>query len=107
VFSGYLGAAHAPLLPAPVSPERADRLVIESTYGDKDHEDRTTRRLRLKQVLQSARADGGTVIVPAFSIGRTQDLLYEIESLIHEFGGEPVAPGVQWPALVCAPVAGW
>jgi len=99
VFSGDLGAAHAPLLTAPVSPERADRLVIESTYGDKDHEDRTTRRLRLKEVLQSALADGGTVIVPAFSIGRTQDLLYEIESLIHEFGNEPVAPGVQWQDL--------
>jgi metallo-beta-lactamase family protein len=99
VFSGDLGAAHAPLLTAPVSPESADRLVIESTYGDKDHEDRTTRRLRLKEVLQSALADGGTVIVPAFSIGRTQDLLYEIESLIHEFGAEPVAPGVQWQDL--------
>jgi metallo-beta-lactamase family protein len=99
VFSGDLGAAHAPLLTAPVSPERADRLVIESTYGDKDHEDRTTRRLRLKEVLQSALADGGTVIVPAFSIGRTQDLLYEIESLIHEFGAEPVAPGVPWQNL--------
>jgi metallo-beta-lactamase family protein len=99
VFSGDLGAAHAPLLTAPVSPERADRLVIESTYGDKDHEDRTTRRLRLKEVLQSALADGGTVIVPAFSIGRTQDLLYEIESLIHEFGGESVAPGVKWQDL--------
>lgn len=76
-----------------------ERLVIESTYGDKDHEDRTTRRLRLKEVLQSALADGGTVIVPAFSIGRTQDLLYEIESLIHEFGAEPVAPGVKWQDL--------
>src|SRR5690554_6759773 len=49
VFSGDLGAPHSPLLPEPVSPERADRLVIESTYGDKDHEDRETRRYRLKQ----------------------------------------------------------
>ncbi|MBO6810473.1 MULTISPECIES: MBL fold metallo-hydrolase RNA specificity domain-containing protein [Marinobacter] len=88
VFSGDLGAPHAPLLPAPQSPERADRLVIESTYGDKDHEDRETRRYRLKSVLEHALEDGGTVLVPAFSIGRTQELLYEIESLIHEFGGE-------------------
>lgn len=88
VFSGDLGAPHAPLLPAPKSPERADRLVIESTYGDKDHEDRETRRYRLKAVLEHALEDGGTVMVPAFSIGRTQELLYEIESLIHEFGGE-------------------
>ena len=88
VFSGDLGAPHAPLLPAPSSPERADRLVIESTYGDKDHEDRETRRYRLKALLEHALEDGGTVLVPAFSIGRTQELLYEIEGLIHEFGGE-------------------
>lgn len=92
VFSGDLGAPHSPLLPAPESPERADRLIIESTYGDKDHEDRETRRYRLKQVLEHALADGGTVIVPAFSIGRTQELLYEIESLIWEFGNDTIPP---------------
>tara|TARA_Y100001001_G_scaffold28863_1_gene24088 strand:- start:145 stop:1650 length:1506 start_codon:yes stop_codon:yes gene_type:complete len=90
VFSGDLGAPHAPLLPAPQSPERADRLVVESTYGDKDHESRETRRYRLKEVLEHALEDGGTVLVPAFSIGRTQELLYEIESLIHEFGDNPL-----------------
>jgi metallo-beta-lactamase family protein len=86
VFSGDLGAPHAPLLPEPQPPERADRVVIESTYGDKDHESREDRRYRLKAVLEHALEDGGTVLIPAFSIGRTQELLYEIESLIHEFG---------------------
>ena len=86
VFSGDLGAPHAPLLPEPKPPERADRVVIESTYGDKDHESREDRRYRLKAVLEHALEDGGTVLVPAFSIGRTQELLYEIESLIAEFG---------------------
>lgn len=86
VFSGDLGAPHAPLLPEPRPPERADRVVIESTYGDKDHESRDDRRYRLKAVLEHALEDGGTVLIPAFSIGRTQELLYEIESLIHEFG---------------------
>ena len=90
VFSGDLGAQHSPLLPEPAPPERADRLVIESTYGDKDHESREDRRYRLKGILENALADGGTVLIPAFSIGRTQELLYEIESLIHEFGGEDV-----------------
>lgn len=87
VFSGDLGAPHSPLLPEPAPPERADRLVIESTYGDKNHEDRETRRYRLKAVLEHALEDGGTVLIPAFSIGRTQELLYEIEGLIAEFGG--------------------
>ncbi|AOY87142.1 MBL fold hydrolase [Marinobacter salinus] len=99
VFSGDLGAPHAPLLPPPESPDRADRLVIESTYGDKDHEDRATRRFRLKAILERALADGGTVLIPAFSIGRTQELLYEIESLIHEFGGQSAAPGMAWQDL--------
>jgi metallo-beta-lactamase family protein len=65
--------------------------VIESTYGDKDHESREDRRYRLKAILENALADGGTVLIPAFSIGRTQELLYEIESLIHEFGGEEIS----------------
>lgn len=88
VFSGDLGAPDSPLLPEPHPPERADRLVIESTYGDRDHEDRATRRHRLKAVLEHALSDGGTVIVPAFSIGRTQELLYEIEDLIWEAGDD-------------------
>ena len=90
VFSGDLGAPHSPLLPAPESPEKADRLIIESTYGDKNHEDRESRRYRLKSVLEHALEDGGTVLIPAFSIGRTQELLYEIEGLIAEFGDEAI-----------------
>lgn len=83
VFSGDLGAPHAPLLPAPKSPYGADILVIESTYGDRQHEDRRSRRQRLERVVEKALADNGTVLIPAFSIGRTQELLYELEEIIH------------------------
>jgi metallo-beta-lactamase family protein len=83
VFSGDLGAPHAPLLPAPKPPYRADILVIESTYGDRLHEDRRTRRKRLESVIEQALANNGTVLIPAFSIGRTQELLYELEDIIH------------------------
>ncbi|PRY66009.1 MBL fold metallo-hydrolase RNA specificity domain-containing protein [Halomonas ventosae] len=83
VFSGDLGAPHAPLLPAPRPPYRADTLVIESTYGDRTHEDRTTRRARLKGAIDRALENAGSVVIPAFSIGRTQELLYELEGLIH------------------------
>ncbi|MCS5573499.1 MAG: MBL fold metallo-hydrolase, partial [Pseudomonadales bacterium] len=62
-----------------------------STYGDKNHEDRESRRYRLKSVLEHALEDGGTVLIPAFSIGRTQDLLYEIEGLIAEFGESEIS----------------
>lgn len=84
VFSGDLGAPHAPLLPAPKPPWRTDTLIIESTYGDRQHEDRRARRTRLKDAINRALENDGTVIVPAFSIGRTQELLYELEGLIHE-----------------------
>lgn len=83
VFSGDLGAPHAPLLPAPKPPYRADILVIESTYGDRQHEDRRTRRQRLERVIEQALANNGSVLIPAFSIGRTQELLYELEDIIH------------------------
>ena len=82
VFSGDLGAPHAPLLPAPKPPYRADILVIESTYGDRLHEDRRNRRQRLEGIIEQALADKGTLLIPAFSIGRTQELLYELEDII-------------------------
>lgn len=83
VFSGDLGAPHAPILPAPKPPYKADILVIESTYGDRLHENRRTRRQRLEKVLEHALSNQGTVLIPAFSIGRTQELLYELEDIIH------------------------
>jgi|GEM_PF-7110398 len=83
VFSGDLGAPHAPLLLPPEPPERADILVLESTYGDRLHEDRSNRRQRLEAVIEHALQNQGTVLIPAFSIGRTQELLYELEDIIH------------------------
>lgn len=83
VFSGDLGAPHAPFLMPPESPERADILVLESTYGDRLHEDRANRRKRLEAVIEQALEDQGTVLIPAFSIGRTQELLYELEEIIY------------------------
>jgi len=83
LFSGDLGAPHTPLLSSPKSPYRTDALVIESTYGDRNHEGRYDRRDRLKQVIDSAFKNRGTVLIPSFSIGRTQELLYEIEHIIH------------------------
>lgn len=99
VFSGDLGAPHSPLLMAPKPPKRCDVLVLESTYGNQDHESRVDRRLRLKAVIEHALADGGTLLIPAFSLGRTQDLLYEIESLVAEFGKHCAAPNLAWQEL--------
>ncbi len=83
VFSGDLGTPYAPLLPAPKSPYRPDTLVIESTYGDKNHQNRKARTKNLQLIIERAVEDNGVVLIPAFSIGRTQELLYELEKTIH------------------------
>ena len=83
VFSGDLGAPHTPLLPAPKSPYQADVLVLESTYGNRNHEGRRERGQTLKNAIEQALTNRGTVIIPAFSIGRTQELLYELEAIVH------------------------
>lgn len=108
VFSGDLGAPHSPILPDLLPPERADLLILESTYGDRRHEDRVHRRERLQAVIERALADEGTVLIPSFSIGRTQELLYELEEILHEQGeassastapsGEG-APDIDWPRI--------
>lgn len=99
VFSGDLGAPWAPLLASPRAPLRADVVVLESTYGDREHEDRRTRRRRLQAIVERALVDRGTVLVPAFSIGRTQELLYELEDIIHRNRARPAATGVPWGEL--------
>ena len=84
VFSGDLGATYTPLLASPKSPYRADTLVIESTYGDRNHQGRKKRTQSLRRVIEKAVSDNGVVLVPAFSIGRTQELLYELEQIIFQ-----------------------
>lgn len=98
VFSGDLGAPHAPFLMPPQPPERADILVLESTYGDRLHEDRQTRRQRLEAVIEQALQDQGTVLIPAFSIGRTQELLYELEEIIHTHSVGASSPANMLPS---------
>ncbi|WP_175653720.1 MBL fold metallo-hydrolase [Pseudomonas sp. Marseille-P9899] len=119
VFSGDLGAGSSALLRQSHSPERADILVLESTYGDRLHAGSSTRRRRLEQVIERALVDRGTVLIPAFSIGRTQELLFELEGILHDkallmpdTGAGQVASSTQlidWPQLpviLDSPLAG-
>lgn len=99
VFSGDLGGPYTPLLPAPRSPYGADVLVLESTYGNRLHEDRKFRRARLRRLLVRCLHDRGVLLIPAFSIGRTQELLYDLEYLIHRAGNEVLHPGLRWSDL--------
>ncbi len=99
VFSGDLGAPYAPLLPAPRSPYRADTLILESTYGDRLHAGRRERRKQLLRVIQNALSNRGVILIPAFSIGRTQELLYELEELIHRYRNKTVCADLPWDDL--------
>ncbi len=99
VFSGDLGASYTPILSSPRSPYYADILVLESTYGDRIHKGRKDRRNILLKILKESIADKGIVIIPAFAIGRTQELLYELNSII-ESKRLP-----QLPVIVDSPLA--
>ncbi len=93
VFSGDVGVRGAPILRDPQAPahSRPDAIVLESTYGDRDHRPLAQTLDELVDILNAARHDGGKVLVPAFAVGRTQDLIYHIGSLIRE-GRLPPTP---------------
>ncbi|SHO53543.1 MBL fold metallo-hydrolase [Desulfopila aestuarii] len=81
IFSGDLGCNDTPILPDPDAPESCDLLILESTYGNRLHPDRANRVETLRKVLDKALADNGIVYIPAFSLGRTQELLYELDKM--------------------------
>ncbi|WP_305906529.1 MBL fold metallo-hydrolase [Methylomarinum sp. Ch1-1] len=99
VFSGDLGGPYTPLLPAPRLPYRADIVVLESTYGDRNHENRRQRKAMLKERIEHCLRNKGVILMPAFSIGRTQELLYELEDIIHRYQDSPLAGKLRWDDL--------
>ncbi|MHC4846380.1 MAG: MBL fold metallo-hydrolase RNA specificity domain-containing protein [Planctomycetota bacterium] len=78
LFSGDLGTRGAPLLRDPARPGRADVLLLESTYGDRNHRSREATLEEFLGILRNAEAAGEKVIIPSFAVGRTQDLLYHL-----------------------------
>lgn len=81
IFSGDLGNTNTPILPDPDKPDPCDLLILESTYGDRNHQDRSQRTEKLGTILNKALSDNGKVFIPAFALGRTQELIYEIDRL--------------------------
>lgn len=76
VFSGDLGQQGMPILRDPTPIREADLVLLESTYGDRAHRSREATLAEMGTVLRGAREDQGNVLIPAFAVGRTQDLLY-------------------------------
>ena len=95
VFSGDIGNVNQPLLRDPHYLDEADFVVMESTYGDRDHPPRPDYLGELTEILQTTLDRGGNVVIPSFAVGRTQELLYFIrqikaEGRIHGHDGFPV-----------------
>lgn len=82
VFTGDLGNSPSPLLRDSDKITDADYLFMESVYGDRNHEDVSIRKERLKEIIKENYNRKGTLIIPTFSLERTQELLYEIDSLV-------------------------
>ena len=79
VFTGDLGNNDIPLLREPSMIEDADILVMESTYGDKNHEKKESKADEFLKIVSSTLEKGGNVVIPSFAVGRTQEILYEIQ----------------------------
>lgn len=82
LFTGDLGNSPEPLLRETESPEGIDYLLMESVYGDRVHEGREDRGNRLHEVIENVRARNGILLIPSFSIERTQVLLYELDDMV-------------------------
>jgi len=91
LFSGDIGNAPAPLVKSPEKIEGADYVLIESAYGGRLHEDKEERQRILEDVIEETIKGGGTVMIPAFAMERTQELLYELNGLV-EAGRIPQVP---------------
>jgi metallo-beta-lactamase family protein len=98
VFSGDIGPRGAPLLRDPTMLERADILILESTYGDRDHPPREEQVRKLGEIVRAAEGGCGKVLIPAFAIGRTQDMIYE-------FGKMRRAGALASPVYIDSPMA--
>lgn len=81
-FSGDLGNEHVPILRPKAQLAETDVLIVESTYGNRVHEDESTREAKLRAVLANTQKNKGVLIIPAFAIERTQQLLYELNHLV-------------------------
>ncbi len=78
VFSGDLGQTNAPILRDPTLVDSADLVIMESTYGDRNHRSREETVVELGEIFKTASSGGGNILIPAFAVGRSQELIYHM-----------------------------
>jgi metallo-beta-lactamase family protein len=81
VFSGDIGRRQSPILQSPHIFEQADIVIMEGTYGDRLHESYTDARRKLRNIINETARQRGKVIIPAFAVGRTQEIVYALNQL--------------------------
>ena len=82
LFSGDVGRPNRPILHDPVLIQEADYILIESTYGDRIHEETEDIKKKIAEVINSTKKAGGNIIVPSFALERSQEVLYYINELL-------------------------
>ncbi|KKR62144.1 hypothetical protein A2643_02145 [Candidatus Nomurabacteria bacterium RIFCSPHIGHO2_01_FULL_39_220] len=91
IFTGDLGNSPSPILPDTEKITDVDYLIMESVYGDRNHESRDDRRKFLEETIEDNYKRKGTLIIPTFSLERSQELLFELDALV-ENNRIPVMP---------------
>ena len=99
VFSGDVGQYGSPILKDPETIEEADAVILESTYGDRLHRDLELTLTEIGEIIRSATARKGNILIPAFAIGRSQELLYLFGQYYQEWGLD------QWQVYLDSPMA--
>lgn len=103
VFSGDLGMPNRPIINNPEYIDSADYLIIESTYGDTIHERFEQSAEKLVNIINNTVIRGGTVIIPSFAVGRTQELIYELNK--HYEYNDSIEEYMKIPIYVDSPMA--
>jgi metallo-beta-lactamase family protein len=100
VFSGDIGRSGLAIIRDPVPPAGAHAVIMESTYGNRDHESVDGARAHLARVIRETAARGGRILIPAFAVGRTQEMLYNLHSLLREGAIPPLPVYVDSPLAI-------
>lgn len=104
VFTGDMGNKDIPILKDPVTIDEADYLIMESTYGDRLHADNTSKAEKFLDVVLETLDRGGNVVIPSFAVGRTQEIIYEINKNLTQFG-DKVKKLMHVPVYIDSPLA--
>jgi metallo-beta-lactamase family protein len=100
LFSGDVGRNDKPLINDPTDFEQADYVLVESTYGERVHEDVDDIKEKMTEAVNATRAAGGNVIIPSFSVERSQEVLYYLHELLMEKKIPPIMAFLDSPMAI-------